>query len=47
MMFQAQNPPTISQNDNLVAQNPHFKMMTQQSKKHHISENELDIEGEF
>ena len=47
MMCYAQKPPTVSQNDIPVAQNHHLKMVTQQSKKCHISENEPHIVGDF
>ena len=47
LMCYAQSNPTVSQNDPPVAQNHHLKMMTQHSKKRHISENEPHLSGDF
>ena len=43
----AQKPLTILQNDPPIAQNHYLKMMTQHSKKCHISKNEPHLAGEF
>ena len=47
LTFQAQNPLTVSQNDPPVAQDHHFKMMTQHSKNTTFLKTLPHITGEF
>ena len=47
LTFQAQNPLTISQNDPLVVEDYHFKMMTQHSKNATFLKTLPHLAGDF